>query len=177
MESLTSVPTKPLAYESQWKRTTAVPLTRENFLDLLHGKTPLIKESGFLTPEISWKYEKELSPKLTPYKHNTGPLLTKVGVAQFEYQAQAEQDFASRTNGISPLSFPYRRLSVDFAIEKEQYFNEAKNWADLHSSLAHETGVNAWAAVVDRVASLVPDWDVEVASEGQNKYFQAFFVP
>lgn len=85
-----SAPQPPLNYHSQWKRTTDVPLTRENFLDLLYGKTPTIRESGFLTPQECWNHERELSPQLAPYKHNTGPLLSKVGVAQFEYQAQAQ---------------------------------------------------------------------------------------
>lgn len=88
-------------YKSEWKRTTAVPLTRENFLDLVYGKTPTIRSEGFLTPEQSFAYEKELSHKLAPYKHNTGPLLQKVGVAQFEYQAQTADDFLNRTNGES----------------------------------------------------------------------------
>ena len=88
-----------IAYASNWKRTTDVPLTRNNFLDLLHGTTPTIKEAGFLSPEVCWSHEKELSSHLTPYKHNTGPVLRKVGVAQFEYQAQAEEDFANRNDG------------------------------------------------------------------------------
>ena len=86
-------------YQSQWKRTTDVPLTRESFLDLLYGKTPTIRQADFLSPEISRKFETELSPQLAPYKHNTGPLLSKVGVAQFEYQAQAAQDFGNRKDG------------------------------------------------------------------------------
>ena len=84
---------------SEWKRTTDVPLTRENFLDLLYGKTPTIREARFLSPETCWKYETELSPQLTPYKHNTGPLMTKFGVAQFEYQAQTKQDLTNRSDG------------------------------------------------------------------------------
>lgn len=91
-------------YQSQWKRVDAVSLTRDNFLDLLHGRTPTIKEPGFLTPEECFAYEKELSPKLAPYKHNTGPLLKKVGVAQFEYQAQAAMDFKTRSNGMNTVN-------------------------------------------------------------------------
>ncbi|KAF8544374.1 hypothetical protein BDD12DRAFT_816062 [Trichophaea hybrida] len=146
--------------QSEWKRTTDVPLTRNNLLDLFYGKTPLIKEPSFLSPEVAWKYERELSPKLTPYKHNTGPLLTKVGVAQFEYQAQAAKDFKNRTN------------------EKEQYFLEAKRWHDLHNTLASKTGINVWSQVFNRIASLFPDWDVEVATEGQTRnrrYFSGVF--
>ncbi len=97
--------TAPPTSKSQWKRTRAVPLTRENFLDLLDGRTPTIQELGFLSPEVSRKFEEELSPRLTPYKHNTGPLLSKVGVAQFEYQAQAAIDFKNRANGSNPYSW------------------------------------------------------------------------
>lgn len=87
-------------YQSRWKRVDAVPLTRVNFLDLLHGRTPTIREAGFLTPEECFAHEKELSPNLAPYKHNTGPLLKRVGVAQFEYQAQTALDFQNRSNGM-----------------------------------------------------------------------------
>jgi len=37
-----------------------------------------------------------MSRKLTPHKHNTDPLLTEYGVAQFEYQAQAAEDSLKR---------------------------------------------------------------------------------
>ncbi|MCJ1250452.1 hypothetical protein MMC30_007680 [Trapelia coarctata] len=147
-----------VGYQSEWKRTTDVPLTRENFLDLLNGKTPTIREPNFLSPEVAWRYEKELSPRLTPYKHNTGPRLMKVGVAQFEYQAQAAKDFENRKD------------------EKNQYFSDAAQWRDLHRSLALKTGVNAWLEVVKKIASLVPDWDVAIASEGPGrKYYSGVF--
>lgn len=110
-----SVPTvgkDAVPYESKWKRDTAVPLTKENLLDLLYGYTPTIREAGFLTQAECFEFEKELSPKLTPYKHNTGPLLQKVGIAQFEYQAQAEVDFKNRTNGahITPFVTPNGKI-------------------------------------------------------------------
>ncbi|KAF2420959.1 hypothetical protein EJ08DRAFT_673099 [Tothia fuscella] len=85
--------------QSKWKRVTDVPLTRANYLDLLNGYTPLIKEAKFLTTEKCKEYEALMSRKLTPYKHNTGPLLTKYGVAQFGYQAQAADDFSKRSDG------------------------------------------------------------------------------
>jgi hypothetical protein len=85
---------------SRWKRVTDVPFTKENYLDLLEGRTPLIKEPNFLTHDQCRQYEDLMSKKLTPYKHNTGPLLTKYGVAQFEYQAQAANDFLQRSNGM-----------------------------------------------------------------------------
>jgi hypothetical protein len=103
---------EPVIGKAPWKSTSAVPLTRENYLDLLYGRTPTLWQPGFVSPALSWEYEKRLSPQLTPYKHNTGPLLTKVGVAQFEYQAQAAQDFTKRTDGKEelPLSHVLGRL-------------------------------------------------------------------
>jgi hypothetical protein len=94
----------PPVKSSKWKRTCDIPLTRANYLELLHGYTPLIKESNFLSVEQCKDYEALMSRKLTPYKHNTGPLLTKYGVAQFEYQAQAADDFLKRTNGEQALA-------------------------------------------------------------------------
>ncbi|KAF1995392.1 hypothetical protein P154DRAFT_474327 [Amniculicola lignicola CBS 123094] len=143
---------------SKWKRQTEVPLTRENYLDLLHGLTPLIKESNFLTTDECWEYEKLLSKKLTPYKHNTGPLLTRYGVAQFEYQAQAAEDFLQRSN------------------EKNQYFADAAEYLDLHSDL-QKSGLDAWTRVFNHIKVLFPDWDVEIASEkkGSRKYFSGIF--
>lgn len=82
---------------SQWKTTEAVPLTRESFLDLLDGKTPLIKEAGFIAAETCQRLAAELQPKLSPYLHATGPAVHKVGLAQFEFQAQSQEDFKTRT--------------------------------------------------------------------------------
>ena len=105
-----------LPKSSKWKRTDAVPLTKDNYLDLLHGNTPLIKESNFLSAEQCKPYEALMSRQLTPYKHNTGPLLTKYGVAQFEYQAQAADDFLKRTNGEHNVS---NALRPKLIIERE----------------------------------------------------------
>jgi len=106
----------PPAKLSKWKRVTDVPLTRENYIDLLYGRTPLIKEPDFLTTAQCREYEKLLSSKLTPYKHNTGPLLTKYGVAQFEYQAQAAKDFLSRSNGKICL-----RITAECAVATDKF--------------------------------------------------------
>ena len=76
------VPVIPGGGISHWKTDEGVPFTRENVLDLLYGKTPLIREPGFLTADECWKYEEALSPFVTPYKHNTGPVLRRVGIAQ-----------------------------------------------------------------------------------------------
>ncbi|KAI1633262.1 hypothetical protein F4809DRAFT_655278 [Biscogniauxia mediterranea] len=156
--SLPTLGKDAVPYKSQWKRTTDVPLTRENLLDVLYGRTPTIKEAGFLTPEQCFKFEKELSHKISPYKHYTGPLLQKVGVAQFEYQAQAAEDFKNRGD------------------EKDQYFKEATRWHDLHDKLAASTGVNAWEKVISTLRGLLPDYEVIVASEGPDKkYFSGIY--
>lgn len=53
---------------------------------------------------------------------------------------------------------------------------DAKKWLNYHHELAREKGLDAWYRVFDRVASLFPDWDVEIASEGQGrKYFSGIF--
>lgn len=87
-------------YQSKWKRTTPVSLTGENFLDVLFNRTPVIKQSQFLSREDCFAHEKALSHKIAPYRHYTGPLLQRVGCAQFEYQAQAAVDFENRSNGM-----------------------------------------------------------------------------
>ena len=170
-----AAPPFPRTYKSTWKRTTDVRLTRENFLDVVYGKTPTIKVEGFLSPEACWKLERELSPLLTPYQHNTGPLHTNVGVAQFEFQAQVEKDLLTRHNRETTFLIP-NVFETDFFVEKEQYFQEAKKWHDLHSDLEKKTGINAWNRIMRLVATLIPEWDVEVASEGPDrKYFSGVF--
>ena len=86
-------------WRSRWTTTDSVPLCRDSVLDLLYGRTPLIKEPGFLAPAECSRYEQKLSPLVTPYIHNTGPTLRKVGIAQFEYQAQSQEDLRTRSNG------------------------------------------------------------------------------
>ncbi|KAJ6438948.1 restless-like transposase [Purpureocillium lavendulum] len=140
---------------------------------------PLIKEPGFLTPSECAKYEQELSRLVTPYTHNTGPTMRKVGIAQvrtilyslgaysaywgltreqFEYQAQSEDDIKNRSD------------------EQERYFKDAKKLENFHRKLAEEKGLDAWYRVVNRIAALFPDWDVQVASEGHGRnYFSGIF--
>jgi hypothetical protein len=101
---------------SPWTSTESVRLTKENYLNLLYGRTPTIWEPNFVSPAVAWEYEKRLSPQLTPYTHNTGPLLTKVGVAQFEYQAQTAEDFTKRGDGNIYFSFlltPIQKELID----------------------------------------------------------------
>lgn len=83
-------------YHSKWKGTSPVPLTRESFLDLLYGRTPLVKEANFITKDQTQKLYGHLGPLFSPYIHAAGPPVSKVGVAQFEFQAQAAEDFENR---------------------------------------------------------------------------------
>lgn len=83
--------------ESQWKRTEPTSLTREAFLDLLFGRTPLVREEQFLKPAQSEALYSHFVPLISPYLHVTGPPVSKVGVAQFEFQAQSAEDFKNRT--------------------------------------------------------------------------------
>lgn len=91
-----TLPNKEEVYQSKWKRTSPVPLTRESFLDLLYGRTPLVKEANFITKDQTQKLYDHLGPLFSPYIHAAGPPVSKVGVAQFEFQAQAAEDFENR---------------------------------------------------------------------------------
>lgn len=82
-----------------WQRESALPLTRQAFLDLLDGRTPAIEQPGFLSKNVAQKITDEVRPKISPYLHVAGPPLEKVGVAQFEFQAQSEEDFKNRGDG------------------------------------------------------------------------------
>lgn len=83
--------------ESKWKTTKPVRATEASLLDLLEGRTPILHEPEFLSREDCSKLTKTLEPRLTPYIHATGPKLAKVGVAQFEFQAQSEDDLKNRS--------------------------------------------------------------------------------
>lgn len=83
--------------ESKWKTDTAVPFTRETFLSLLDGTVPVIKVPSYVSKELSGRIVQHLLPSFTPYLHATGPSVEKVGLAQFEFQAQSAEDFKNRT--------------------------------------------------------------------------------
>ena len=83
--------------DSQWKTTEPVRLTREGFLDLLFGRTPLVREAQFIQPQQSQALYDHFVPLIAPYLHVTGPPVSKVGVAQFEFQAQSAEDFKKRS--------------------------------------------------------------------------------
>ncbi|KAJ4309003.1 hypothetical protein N0V84_011756 [Fusarium piperis] len=145
---------------SQWNDGfTGAPLSRQSLFDMLEGTVPFIKEAQFIPLHVAEKLEQALSPQLTKYLHATGPPLLKVGVAQFEYQAQAEADLEGRPSDA-----------------KQRYFLEAQKHQGLHSKLAELCGQNIWKTVIDRIQSLLPDWDVVVAEEGPGKqYFSGIF--
>ena len=77
------------------------------------------------------------------------------------------------------MSMLPRSMSLQYPTslaEKDQYFREADKWRSLHRELENKVGINVWSKVVNQVASLVPDWDVEVATEGPNRtYFSGIF--
>ncbi|KAK4219694.1 hypothetical protein QBC37DRAFT_409552 [Rhypophila decipiens] len=139
-------------YESKWKTTNPVSLTRESFLDLIYGRTPLIKEAQFISKDQSQAVYEHLGPRFSPYLHATGPPVSKVGVAQFEFQAQSQEDFKNRSGN-----------------EKQRYFNEVAKVRSLHDELATTVpglnGENIWKKVIAAIQPLVPEWDVCLANE------------
>lgn len=102
-------------YISKWKTTEPVPLTSESFLDLLEGRTPLLQQRSFASPETAAKLETILEPRFTPYLHAAGPAVSKVGISQFEFQAQSQDDFKNRTG--KGESFAFRRSQRFKALE------------------------------------------------------------
>ncbi|SMQ47374.1 unnamed protein product [Zymoseptoria tritici ST99CH_3D1] len=150
------MPSQPV---ETWYTDAVQPLNRENFLSLLRGNIPAIRISAFASLETSHRLAKEVTSMLTPYLHATGPAVEKVGVAQFEFQAQSAEDYNKRTGN-----------------EKDQYFSEVAKLKNLHDDLAKAVGENVWAKAVATLAALVPEWDVGVATEGQNReYFSGIF--
>ncbi|KPM37547.1 hypothetical protein AK830_g9008 [Neonectria ditissima] len=140
---------------SQWNEAfSGAPLSRQSLFDMLESRLPFIREPQFVSLRVAEKLEQTLSPRLTRYLHATGPPLLKFGVAQFEYQAQAEADLEGRPSDT-----------------KQRYFLEAQKHQGLHSKLAELCGQNVWKTVIDRIQSLLPDWDVVVAEEGPDRQY------
>lgn len=165
------------SYTSKWDTTQPVPLTRESFLRLLDGEVPVIKTPSFIGPETSEKLVANLVPNFSSYMNTTGPAVQKVGIAQFEFQAQAAEDFVNRSgDGKNSIHIV---ISLDLMLtctEKQSYFDEVAKVKTLHDDLAKIAGENIWAKVVSTLAALVPEWDVAVASEGEGKdYFSGIF--
>lgn len=59
--------------------------------------------------------------------------------------------------------------------EKKRYFETAKEHETLHEDLKQKIGQNIWRTVIDKIAKLLPDYDVAVAEEGGKKYFSGIF--
>jgi hypothetical protein len=93
-----------------------------------------------VSPEVAWEYEKRLSPQLIPYTHNTGPLLTKVGVAQFEYQAQTAEDFTKRYDGTRVPISSSRDADTFLAIRKEPILYRSRKMDEYTSRSCTEYG-------------------------------------
>jgi hypothetical protein len=79
-----------------WTTVDPLPLTRSSFLSVLEGTTPLILERGFLSKETSQALTDHIGPRASPYLHVAGPQMKRLGVAQFEFQAQSADDFKTR---------------------------------------------------------------------------------
>lgn len=51
-----NVDKKMPARQSLWKTTAALPLERQNFLDVLYGAAPLISERNFISAPVAEKF-------------------------------------------------------------------------------------------------------------------------
>lgn len=121
-------------YQSKWKRTEPVPLSGENFLDVLFNRTPVIKQPGFLGREECFAHEKALSHRIAPYRYYTGPLLQRVGCAQFEYQAQAAADFENRKNGLCDQTFSSIESDLTVFIDRKGRVLQGRTVSEWASS-------------------------------------------
>ncbi|KAI1809095.1 hypothetical protein GGS20DRAFT_374723 [Poronia punctata] len=136
-------------YQTRWKTTKPVPVSPESFIDLLQGRTPLLKQADFIDSELCGRFAKELEPSFSPYLDTMGPTIHKVGITQFEFQAKAQEDFSNRKGD-----------------EKDRYFAAVEEVKDLHANLASITGVNLLEKVMKYIAQFVPsDWEVVIARE------------
>ncbi|KAI4113929.1 MAG: hypothetical protein LQ338_008092 [Usnochroma carphineum] len=140
-------------YMSQWKDDMKTePLTRQSLFDRLNGKIPCIREAQVVPRYVAEKLENAFAPQLVPYIHATGPPLLKVGVAQFALQALAQADLENRQT-------------------TDRYFREVRKNRHLHETIAEISGQNVWQTVIDRLRSILPDWDVGVANERPEKRY------
>ncbi|KAI8912149.1 hypothetical protein DFJ77DRAFT_467085 [Powellomyces hirtus] len=149
---------EPYPHPPTWHTTEEQPLTRENLLSLLDGQIPAVRDRGFLALDTCKQFEKALLPLIQDYSHNLGPVMRKVGVAQFEFQAQGASE---------PVEDPER---------KESYFRAAGEAWKLHANFENRFGVNLINSMIERIAALFPEWDVAVATEGPGKtYFTGIY--
>ena len=67
-------------------------------------------------------------------------------------------------------------IRANMSVVKDRYFLEAEKNKRLHDELAETSGHNVWQIVVDKIQSIISDWDVAVADEGLGKrYFSGIF--
>ena len=171
------IPQQKAPYKSKWKTTDAVPLNAESLMDLLKGRTPLLKQGAFLSAETAAKMEAELEARFTPYLHATGPAVDKVGVAQFEFQAQSQEDFKNRTGLGGWSSSCCISSKTDNISEKDQYFQTVRKVSKIHEELATKVGVNVFAKVFEAFATIVPpEWEICLASESQDQQYFAGII-
>ncbi|KAJ3001091.1 hypothetical protein HKX48_003060 [Thoreauomyces humboldtii] len=142
----------PVTAAPQWVRDQEVGLTRQAFLDMLDGRTPLIRSKSFASRDECAAFERELSPRLNPYRKNLGPALKKVGVAQFEYQAQGGREEA---------------------VDPTLYHEAARDAWSIHDELRSKCGTNLMERAMRSIAALFPDWNVGAASEGHGREYYA----
>jgi len=148
-----------------WTTVDPLPLTRSSFLSVLEGTTPLILERGFLSKETSQALTDHIGPRASPYLHVAGPQMKRLGVAQFEFQAQSADDFKTRGSH-----------------HKDKYFEEVARHASVHTDLEALFGDNPLSRLLAQIAALVPEWDVGIATEtsedtpgGSRKYYAGIY--
>ncbi|KAM7190124.1 hypothetical protein V8F20_009854 [Naviculisporaceae sp. PSN 640] len=137
-------PTEP----TRWKTSEIQGLSRSAFIGMLRGDVPAVHVPGFVAPESASRFEKLIQDKLAPYAHIAGPPVQKVGLAQFEFQAQSAADFERRSGDA-----------------KDRYFEAVKAHKSLHSDIHAATGDDAWSRVVSLIRNLLPEYPVIVARE------------
>ncbi|KAK3321891.1 hypothetical protein B0H66DRAFT_552865 [Apodospora peruviana] len=137
------------AEPARWKTGEIQGLSRAAFIGMLRGEVPAVQVPGFVTRESASRFERHIQNQLAPYAHIAGPPVQKLGLAQFEFQAQSAADFESRTGEVA----------------KDEYFKAAETYKTLHSSVHAATGDDAWSRVVQVLRELLPEYPVIAARE------------
>ncbi|KAJ5999609.1 hypothetical protein N7481_000018 [Penicillium waksmanii] len=149
-----SVPS--LMSSHSWRSPDVLPLTRDGFLSMLHGHTAAIRVPEFVSRHHAQRFEKYLHPLLRPYSHIAGPSVDKVGLAQFEFQAQSAEDFQARGSDA-----------------QDRYFTQVAQLTDLHARIAKKTGDNPWERILTMLQELAPEHEVRVAHEPDGRRYHA----
>ncbi|KAI6351675.1 hypothetical protein MCOR31_011959 [Pyricularia oryzae] len=152
--SATDILLRP-ANPARWKpgpRDGPTTLTPATFLSMIRGETPAVHAPGFTSQDTARRLEKYIGKCLTPYSHIAGPPVSKVGVAQFEFQAQSANDFAAQRTDA-----------------KDRYFAASQTHRNLHKQVAKAAGVSPqeapWPRIVALIQSMFPDHVVATARE------------